>query len=132
MTTLLLIIHVIVCIFLIFLVLLQSGKGADLGAAFGGSSQTLFGSRGAATFFSKLTTISAIVFMATSLSLAVISTKGGSSVIKQTIPFKGKGETQTQSPVQGGGGVQPVQQPMQPSEGQQPSQQIPALPPQAQ
>ncbi len=80
MYTFILIIHVIVCFFLIFIVLIQSGKGAELGAAFGGSSQTLFGARGAATFFSKLTTVAAIVFMLTSLVLAVITSKGGSVV----------------------------------------------------
>ncbi len=82
MTIFLTIIHIFVCIFLIAVVLLQRGKGAELGAAFGGSSQTLFGSRGAATFLSKMTTIAAVVFMITSLTLAVISTKG-SSIIKK-------------------------------------------------
>ncbi len=80
MFTLILIIHIIVCFFLIFIVLVQSGKGAELGAAFGGSSQTLFGARGAATVFSKLTTIAAVVFMLTSFSLAVVESKGGSVV----------------------------------------------------
>jgi preprotein translocase subunit SecG len=80
METFLLIIHILVCIFLIFIVLIQSGKGAELGAAFGGSSQTLFGARGAATIFSKLTTIAAVIFMLTSLSLAVMTTKGRSVV----------------------------------------------------
>lgn len=80
MFTFVLIIHVIVCFFLIFIVLVQSGKGAELGAAFGGSSQTLFGARGAATFFSKLTTISAIVFMITSLTLAIMTSRGSSVV----------------------------------------------------
>jgi len=83
MYTAILILHVVVCFFLIFIVLVQSGKGAELGAAFGGSSQTLFGARGAATIFSKLTTISAVVFMITSLSLAIITAKGG-SVVKRT------------------------------------------------
>jgi preprotein translocase subunit SecG len=82
MYILILLIHVIVCFFLIFIVLVQSGKGAELGAAFGGSSQTLFGARGAATLFSKLTTIAAVVFMLTSLTLAIITAKGG-SVVKQ-------------------------------------------------
>jgi len=82
MTTLLLVLHIIVCFFLISVVLLQSGKGAEMGAAFGGSSQTLFGSRGAATFLSKLTTISAVVFMVTSLLLAIVTSKT-SSVVKQ-------------------------------------------------
>jgi preprotein translocase subunit SecG len=78
--TLLLILHVAVCFFLICIVLLQSGKGAAMGAAFGGSSQTLFGSRGAATFLNKLTTAAAVLFMVTSLLLAVIHTKGSSIV----------------------------------------------------
>ncbi len=83
MFTLFLIVHVIVCFFLVFIVLIQSGKGAELGAAFGGSSQTLFGARGAATVFSKLTTIAAVVFMITSLSLAIIEAKGGGSVVRR-------------------------------------------------
>ena len=74
METFLLVIHIMVCLFLVFIVLVQGGKGAEMGAAFGGgSSQTLFGGRGAATFLSKLTTGIAIVFMLTSLSLAVVS-----------------------------------------------------------
>lgn len=82
MFTVLVIIHVIVCIALILIVLLQSGKGADMGAAFGGgSSQTLFGSSGGATFLTKLTTGAAIVFMLTSLSLAYLSTNKNASVI---------------------------------------------------
>ncbi|HUV77102.1 MAG TPA: preprotein translocase subunit SecG [Desulfobacterales bacterium] len=74
MTTFLIIIHVIVSIALIMIILLQTGKGADMGAAFGGgSSQTLFGSTGSSTFLSKATTLAAIVFMITSLGLAYIS-----------------------------------------------------------
>ena len=74
MSILLIVIHVIVCIALIMIVLLQTGKGADMGAAFGGgSSQTLFGSTGASTFLSKATTAAAIVFMLTSLILAYMS-----------------------------------------------------------
>jgi preprotein translocase subunit SecG len=74
MSILLIVIHVIVCIALIVIVLLQAGKGAGMGAAFGGgSSQTLFGSTGAGTFLGKATTAVAIVFMLTSLSLAYVS-----------------------------------------------------------
>lgn len=63
-----------VCIALIMIVLLQTGKGADMGAAFGGgSSQTLFGSTGASTFLTKATTAAAIIFMLTSLWLAYMS-----------------------------------------------------------
>ena len=85
MTTFLIIIHLMASLFLIAVVLLQSGKGAEMGAAFGGSSQTIFGSRGAATFLNKLTTISAVVFMLTSLALTMATTKT-TSVIKQTAP----------------------------------------------
>lgn len=90
MQTVLLIIHLIVCFFLIFIVLVQSGKGAELGAAFGGSSQTMFGARGAATFFSKMTTVAAVVFMLTSLSLAVLSVRGGSVVKKVPVATEQK------------------------------------------
>jgi len=88
MVILLTVVHVIVCLFLIVVVLLQSGKAADLAGAFGGmGSQTAFGPRGAATVLSKATTISAIVFMLTSISLGIIRTStgtGGQSVIERT------------------------------------------------
>ena len=90
MTIFLLIIHVVVCIALILIVLLQTGKGADMGAVFGGaSSQTLFGNTGAATFLGKLTTAAAIIFMVTSLALAYISKSGeGTSVVSDIKPIK--------------------------------------------
>lgn len=73
------IVHVLTCVFLIAVVLLQHGKGADIGAAFGGgASNTVFGSRGAGNFLTKLTTGSVIVFMTTSLVLSYFS--GGASV----------------------------------------------------
>jgi len=79
-------IHVVVCIFLIIVVLLQSGKAADLAGAFGGmGSQTAFGPRGSATLLSKATTISAILFMVTSLSLSILATRNaglGTSVLE--------------------------------------------------
>jgi len=72
----LLFIHIVVCIFLIIVVLLQSGKAADLAGAFGGmGSQTAFGPRGSATLLSKATTISAVLFMITSLSLSIMATR---------------------------------------------------------
>ena len=72
-----LLVHIIVCIFLIIVVLLQSGKAADLAGAFGGmGSQTAFGPRGSATLLSKATTISAVIFMFTSLTLSILATKG--------------------------------------------------------
>ena len=89
MATALLVMHIAICFLLIFIVLIQGGKGAELGAAFGGgSSQTVFGGRGAATFLNKATTVVAVVFMLTSLLLAIVSVRSGSSVIKQTLPAK--------------------------------------------
>lgn len=80
-------IHVIACLFLVIVVLLQSGKAADLAGAFGGmGSQTAFGPRGSATVLSKATTIAAGLFMLTSLTLAVMATRNtgrGTSVLEQ-------------------------------------------------
>ncbi len=73
MTTILTIIHILVSFFLIGIVLLQHGKGADVGATFGGSSQSLFGTEGPVPLLNKITTLAAIVFMCTSVSLAYMS-----------------------------------------------------------
>src|SRR5438046_7016460 len=91
--TLLTIVHVLVCLFLVVVVLLQSGKAADLAGAFGGmGSQTAFGPRGSATILSKATTIAAAVFMVTSLSLAILATRNaatsGSVLERQQAPVK--------------------------------------------
>jgi preprotein translocase subunit SecG len=88
MENVLIIIHIIVCMALIMIVLLQTGKGADMGAAFGGgSSQTLFGSSGASTFLTKATTFAAVIFMLTSLSLAYRSGhRTTESIIQDTRP----------------------------------------------
>jgi len=104
MTTVLLTIHILSSIFLIIVVLLQKGKGADMGASFGGGgSQALFGSAGPATFLTKITTVIAIVFMLTSLSLAYRSGhKSFSSVMPTSgpVPVEQKAATaQTPSPV---------------------------------
>ena len=78
MVALITVIHVLVCLFLIGVVLLQHGKSADIAATFGGQgSQTAFGPRGAATMLSKATTWSAIIFMVTSIALAIMVKKGG-------------------------------------------------------
>ena len=69
------ILHVIMCLILIAMVLLQTGKGADMGAAFGGGSNTLFGAAGPASFLNKLTTVAAVVFMVTSFTLAILSSR---------------------------------------------------------
>jgi preprotein translocase subunit SecG len=77
-------VHVIVCLFLIMVVLLQSGKSADIAAAFGGAgSQTAFGPRGAATVLTKATTWAAVIFMLTSITLSIFATRhsGGSGSV---------------------------------------------------
>ena len=75
MQTALIVLHLVICITLIMIVLLQTGKGSEIGAVFGSSSQTLFGSTGGSTFFGKLTAGVAIVFMITSLVLASRSSR---------------------------------------------------------
>jgi preprotein translocase subunit SecG len=90
MTILITAVHVLVALFLIVVVLLQTGKRADLAGAFGGGgSQTAFGTRGAATVLSKATTIAAVLFMVTSISLAILSSDssgGTGSVLEQVTP----------------------------------------------
>ena len=87
MYILLTVIHVFVCLFLIIVVLLQSGQSGDIAAAFGGQgSQTAFGPRGAATILTKATTWCAVIFMVTSITLSVLATRrggtGGGSVLQ--------------------------------------------------
>jgi preprotein translocase subunit SecG len=115
MYILFLLIHVVVCIFLIIVVLLQSGKAADLAGAFGGmGSQTAFGPRGSATLLSKATTISAVLFMVTSLALSILATRTaglGTTVLESTpagsAPAKGAPAPVKGAPV-------PIQVPGQP------------------
>jgi len=81
-SALIIVLHIIVCLVLIFAILLQSGKAADLAGAFGGGgSQTAFGARGNTSLLSKVTTASAIIFMLTSLGLWIVSGRGASSVV---------------------------------------------------
>jgi len=83
MEGLLTIVHIIVCLMLVIVVLLQSGKGGDLASAFGMTgSQTVFGPRGAATILHKITVTLAVLFMITSLGLYLLKAKGPSSVVK--------------------------------------------------
>jgi preprotein translocase subunit SecG len=96
-------IHVVVCVFLIIVVLLQSGKAADLAGAFGGmGSQTAFGPRGSATLLSKATTVSAVLFMVTSLSLSILATRnaGLGTTVLDTTQQKPMPVQQTQAPAQ--------------------------------
>jgi preprotein translocase subunit SecG len=98
----LVLLHVTVCVALILIVLLQRGKGADMGAAFGGSSQAVFGSGGATTFLHRVTTAAAIIFMLTSLGLSFVIGRGISTSImegvqQQEVPAATSTETPTQS-----------------------------------
>ncbi len=80
------VIHVLACIFLILVVLLQTGKGAEMGAVFGGSSSTVFGSTGAGNFLTRLTTATAVIFMLTSLSLTYFSARQNTATIFDAAP----------------------------------------------
>ena len=127
MSILIVVIHVIVCIALIMIVLLQTGKGSDMGAAFGGgASQTLFGTTGASTFLSKATTSAAIVFMLTSLALAYMAgTRQESDLVTETPPAQSQTAPAGQAP--------PATDAQQkaPAAQAQPSQGQPAAPPAA-
>lgn len=86
MLTLLTIVHILVCFFLIVIVLLQHGKGADMGASFGGGSgQTVFGTEGPLPLLNKITTASAILFMLTSVTLAYYSANTSKSSVMKSI-----------------------------------------------
>jgi preprotein translocase subunit SecG len=96
MTIALTILHIAVSIFMIAVVLLQSGKGAEMGASFGSSgSQSVFGAGGGSTFLSKMTTGAAVIFMLSSLTLAYISGNPSSSSI-----MKGKSRPAAAAPAQ--------------------------------
>ena len=109
MVILLTVIHILVCFFLVVVVLLQSGKAADLAGAFGGmGSQTAFGPRGSATILSKATTIAAVVFMLTSITLSIAATRQGAaagtvlnrsrSTTRQSAPAPAKAPQQQKAP----------------------------------
>ena len=80
------VIHVLACLFLIVIVLLQTGKGAEMGAVFGGSSSTVFGSSGAGNFLTRMTTAVAVLFMCTSLGLTYFSARQGTATIFDDAP----------------------------------------------
>jgi preprotein translocase subunit SecG len=93
------VIHVVSCLFLIVVVLLQTGKGADMGAVFGGGSQTLFGSGGAGNLLTKLTTGTAITFMVTSLIMSYAQNRAPSSTLLDRIPTESAAPTPLAPPV---------------------------------
>jgi preprotein translocase subunit SecG len=91
MQTLVLVFHILAAVGIVVLVLLQHGKGADMGAAFGsGSAGSLFGSAGASNFLSRTTAVLAAVFFATSLGLTYFSAPSKSSGVTQTLESAGK------------------------------------------
>ncbi|SRR5579862_4614639 len=106
MYTVITIIHVMACIFLVLVVLLQTGKGAEMGAVFGGSSSTVFGSSGAGTFLSRLTTATAIIFMLTSLSLTYFSARRNSATVFDTMPAPPAAEQEAPAAPEAGGAPQ--------------------------
>ncbi len=75
MQTLLTIIHIVVSVFLCLVILLQSGKGGGMGASFGGASSQIFGGRGAGNFLSRVTSVAAVIFFLTSLTLSMMSSR---------------------------------------------------------
>ncbi len=99
MLTFITVLHVLVCFMLILVVLLQAGKGTNMGAAFGGASQTVFGSSGAGTFLGKMTTGVAVIFILTSLGLSYFASyKTPSLLDKASKPAAEKVETIPQPP----------------------------------
>jgi preprotein translocase subunit SecG len=136
------IIHILVCVFLVIVVLLQSGKAADIAGAFGGmGSQTAFGPRGSATVLSKATAIAAGMFLTTSLSLAILASRGAgtaSSVTERARPAATQpatppaGQTQqpsvTTSPLGQPGGQQTTPLPLERPGSNNPIQPQPAVP----
>ena len=88
MYTLLMLFHVVACLALILIVLLQTGRGAEMGAAFGGASQTLFGGSGGSTFLTRLTTGAAVVFMITCLGLTYLSSGPSTKSVMDKAPVE--------------------------------------------
>lgn len=84
MSTLIIVVHIITCLFLILFVLLQAGKGAEVGATFGGISQTFFGSQGG-NVLTKITTVLAFVFMLTSIGLTVVQHRAITKSVMQDV-----------------------------------------------
>ncbi len=106
-TTFILVVHVVVCVAMILIILLQTGKGADIGAAFGGgSSQTVFGSTGATTFLSKVTIVSAVIFMTTSFVLTYVSGKGVTQVQRSVVTDSAVPQTPAPGGVPAPGGTE--------------------------
>lgn len=127
MSTLVTVIHVVTCVLLVLVVLIQSGKGAEISATLGGSSQTVFGSSGGANFFTRLTHSLAAIFMITSLALTILGTQARKSVFEglpaapatapahQAAPAQPPAATQQAAPAQPATPAQPAA-PAQPAQ----------------
>jgi len=108
MHTVVLVVHIIACLFLIGVVLLQQGKGADMGAVFGGSSSTIFGSGGAGNFLTRMTTVMAFVFMLTSLTLTYTSARRVTSTVFDSAPSEPPPLQPPANPAAGEGAAAPA------------------------
>ena len=108
MQTLVTVIHVLTCVLLVLVVLIQSGKGAEISASFGGSSQTVFGSSGGANFFTRFTSGAAAIFMITSITLTLMGGQSRKSLF-ESVPAASGAKAPVSAPA-------PVQSPLAPSE----------------
>ena len=101
-------IHILVCFFLVVIVLLQHGKGADIGATFGGAGNTVFGTEGPVPLLNKITTAVAILFMVTSISLAWLSANSGTGSVMENVAAPITTQVPVEQPLETG----PVKVPM--------------------
>lgn len=102
MYTIVLAIHIFISVLLILAVLMQSGKGSSLGSAFGGGSSDVFGPGAPVNIMNKVTTVIAILFMVTSLSLAVLSTQKTTNSVVNQAPAQQQQESPKQAPLDSG------------------------------
>lgn len=100
METILVAAHIFICIFLIILVLLQAGKGADIGAVFGGASQAMFGGRGPASFLNKMTIVVSLIFLLTAVGLAKMGQHKGEESVIGKVPVGTAPAAQPTEPVE--------------------------------
>ena len=123
-------VYVIICFFLILVVLLQQGKGADIAGAFGGgSSQTAFGARGATTFLHKLTTFAFVGFVLISMLLSIIEARPKASVIDKALPAAAASQKPAPpAPAPDGAAPSPAAAQPAPGNAAQPSSGSPAKP----
>jgi preprotein translocase subunit SecG len=98
MSTLITVIHCITCVFLVLFVMIQSGKGAEISASFGGSSQTVFGSSGGANVFAKITGVLAAIFFTTSIVLTIMGGQSQKSLFEAS-PFSAQSPMNPTAPV---------------------------------